>query len=825
MIAALRKKRRAAWLWDAEGKTLVWRNNAARLFGARKKEGRLKLAKSAIPIPGQVRRLLRLGSLGVSSLARVRFIVGSKPVSATCSCTPLELENGQTGMLIVSVDPIKSKLFKLLEGPDPAPGTLFSAPHKESSAEKENPTVENDSAERLHTDIGEADTPSKGQLSKLVEQLSAKSKLFDPVNGEEKIDPAKLKHMASKTGDFILSEKQTSPAKTAKLNSELEQWRITGTSFTAFDATQQADEEAQDIPVQEPVSAALTPGNAPLETPENTEIREQADTDETAEGAEETQNSRSSEEIELVAQYNFAELARILEDKVGSPQAEDTPQPEAEGPAAAAATQELLKPQDNTINLSEEVLVLNRLPVGILIFRDQDILFANRALADLVGSPSISDLKAGGLAAIFPRVDDNNTAVGPILSIIDANGEPVNVQARLQGITWQERPALMLSAQARQNADNAPATEQNARGFVRSVCELRDEGYFETDRGGLFCDVSPRALELLGQSRQQILGQPIRNFITPDQNEALQAFLEKPAKTAHTHQPFLELESLDRKLGFEIFARGNAGVVMGYFGAISPLLDESPLTRSPSHQGEAATLLLARLSRGIRRPLNTIMGFSELIGAQSFGEIENHRYVEYARDIQRAGEEISHLSDELDEYARLEDTQFTPESNSFSLGQLLDECMGLVRNQANRAQVFIRSSISNDLPHIMADRASLRQAMLNVLASAIAQTPAGGKVILSAQIEDDGSVGVHVRDSSSGPSGVDERFMVFREKNDRGKETMVAMKSSMGLALTRSLVSINSCALHVDPSAGTGTLMSLVIPVQLLDRTTPTATN
>ncbi|MCF6302043.1 MAG: PAS domain S-box protein [Devosiaceae bacterium] len=811
MIATLRKKKRAAWLWDGEGETLVWRNEAARLFAAKQKHGRLKLAKSAIPIPGQIRRLLRLGSPGITSLARVRFLVGSKPVSATCSCTPLELESGQLGMMIVGVDPIKSKLFKLLTYPDPTPGTLFNAQTHENTKG------------RIQKQKKAGNTPSKGQLSKLVEQLSVESNLFDPLVKNEKIDAATLKHKIGKTDKFILGVHDASSPEHTPADVKLEPWRIVGENFAAFDTpekTAHKSEEPKKI-VARPPSPRSTEfdGQPESQRPVKSEPKEVSPT---KEGLEEKglEENRSKEEIDLVAEYNFAELSRILEDKVGAPAVENAPVSDEKKENVSA-----VKSQNNTINLSEEVLVLNRLPVGLLIFRDQDILFANRALADLVGTTSISKLKSNGLAAIFPRVEDSESALGPVLSIIDAKGETVNVQARLQGITWQGRSALMLSAQAKHDSNQGTASIQSAQDFVRSVCEARDEGYFETDRRGVFTEVSPRALQLLGHERQGVLGHPIRNFIAPAHNDILQTFLEKPAKTAHTCLPFLELESGDNKLGFELFTHGSAGVVKGYFGAISPLLDEAESAFSPSRQGEVATLLLARLSRGIRRPLNTIMGFSELIGAQSFGEIENQRYVEYARDIKNAGEEISQLTDELDEYARLEDAEFTPAPDSFNLTQLLDECMGLVRNQANRAQVFIRSSISEYLPYIMADRASLRQAILNVLASAIAQTPAGGKVILSAQIEDDGSVGVHVRDSSSGPSGVDDRFMVFREKSERGKETMVAMKSSMGLALTRSLVSINSCALHVDPSAGTGTLMSLVIPGKLLEQPEPPATN
>ena len=79
---------RPAWLWSADGSTLIWRNTAARLFNARPKKDRVKLSPEAVPIRGQVARLIRLGSLGRSSLSRVQFLAGEKPVATTCSCTP-----------------------------------------------------------------------------------------------------------------------------------------------------------------------------------------------------------------------------------------------------------------------------------------------------------------------------------------------------------------------------------------------------------------------------------------------------------------------------------------------------------------------------------------------------------------------------------------------------------------------------------------------------------------------------------------------------------------------------------------------------------------
>ena len=122
------------------------------------------------------------------------------------------------------------------------------------------------------------------------------------------------------------------------------------------------------------------------------------------------------------------------------------------------------------------------------------------------------------------------------------------------------------------------------------------------------------------------------------------------------------------------------------------------------------------------------------------------------------------------------------------------------------------------LPRIRADRSSLGQALLNLLASAIDQTPIGGSVILSAQPEEDGGITIHVRDGAQSGSEMGERFVVFRDGVDKDGEQLAPVRSSVGLALTRSLLAVNACSLSVDPTASTGTLFSLTIPAEAIVR-------
>ncbi len=818
IIELTKSQLRPAWLWDSEGVELIWLNEAARVFLASEKNSKLKLTKPPTPIAGQVRRLLRLGSTGLTSLSRVRFLAGGKPLSITCSCTPILLENNQSALMIVGVDPVKRKHLKKLA--QQYPQQDLQSPHPSLVADEGKGKRAKEDEESRNSD---APDPAKdsGSLSKLIDRLNNGSEIFEPLNDSEEIDPRLLAHANSKrqqdlqdiapddidrgddaSVDFIQEE---------DLGKTPELWRVTGRGFVQADRT----EKDQNLETAQSYKSSERKEVSPVDFAQS-----QANSidEESVVGATAIENNP---ELERVARYNFKELGRILEKRVGVKSAQDK-----------AAPDETASPLTNTrhaktIALSDEMLVLNRLPIGILIFKDQDILFANRALADLVGSSSISELKANGLAAIFPRVENSDSSLGPVLAIMGEHGSEVKVSARLQGINWHGTQALMLSAQAMPDlVDNnnpleemrVPQNLESSKSFVRAIAIARNEGFIEINRNGIVSNVSQQGAELIGRSSEEIIGKPFSNFFDFELRNLFREFLEQKAKTAETELPRIELSSKEQNLEFEIFAGGRAGIVSGYFGTFKRVEEARTETANLRPQSQSATLLLNRLSQGIRRPLNTILGFSELIGTEAFGKIANPRYVEYARDIETAGNEISRLTDELDEYTLLENQDIAKSDTDFDLKELLAECLALIRAEARERRVILRDAIAQNLPDIVADRASLRQAVLNLLASAISQTPPGAKVILSAQIEDDGSLGIHVRDSSIGPKGVDERFVVFKERGKRTGETMVAMKSTIGLALTRSLISVNSCALYVDPSAGEGTLMSLVVPSDLVVR-------
>ncbi|HWA19177.1 MAG TPA: PAS domain-containing sensor histidine kinase [Devosia sp.] len=886
---------RPAWLWSHDGTTLIWRNPTARYFHGRIKKSGLKLAPEAIPIKGQISRLIRLGAEGRSSLSRIQFLAGDKPISTTCSCTPLRLDDGEMAMLLAGVDPIDPEL---LDAPQDFPTdrmaeTLFPAgsdylliddgrirggsaralSHYAHDVEEHGLTDLPEggdgemelNGDRVHVtrlrgspqdatllvftppspailtiraDEGEDEseekpveppTPEPEPLLPLgLEPIETPPAAAEP-QGDEWVQPAPAaepEHSLTSLFDRLADD--------AGLYTTLTVADETFHVPPAPDASGAESENARDAREPSPLPTETTTPEGAQEEPDMiAEIISYADDPEEAleEDFEDEQPiatqwqitgrgftplsetlpaevpeiatvdaAPDNETAERVSRYNFEELGRILTDRVAG-----EPATEIEPPIAPPARPTVRSA--GVVSLNAETLVLNRLPIGILLFRDQQVLFANRALVEIVGYESVESLRAAGIGAIFPS--DPDAKAGPITHLKRRDESLLPVNARLQSVTWQGRPALMLSASV---AEPQLGHEIAVRAFAEIAADAREEGFIAADRNGIITDISGHGRVLLGTPESDLEGKPLSTILAPGEIDDLRRFLERPARFAETARPSLVADCTIEGVEVALFAEGQAGIVSGYFG----FLRRRAIAQALAPSDELEPSMLGRLSRGIRRPLNTIIGFADLIRSAAFGAIENERYVEYARDIKTAGNEIAVLVDELDDFARLKDGRYAPRPSDVDLGGLLESCMARVKGQASAARVLIRSAISERLPRIRADRASLGQAVLNLMASAIDQTPPGGSVVLSAQWQDDGGIAVHVRDSAEHIVDMGERFVVFRDGHGKDGEELTPVRSSVGLALTRSLLAVNACSLSVDPTVGVGTLFSLVIPAELV---------
>lgn len=648
-------------------------------------------------------------------------------------------------------------------------------------------------------------------LSALVDRLVNQDALYAPLEEDAAEDEAAaFDEEADDAGDTPAEGLAADVSNEPEANSETDVGSEHRPTVTAEDAVapQVSGPVSPTAELPAPEDSAQTAGSlwrvvartiTPLPEPETE--------DATGNAAQIVDRPDAMSDVDAQTQSSFAELSRILIGQMALDEASaGAPTP---GKAEEDEDEILPEPGGDVVTLGDESLILNRLPLGLLVFRDQDILFANRAMSDLIGYKDSAQLRAAGLGAIFPE-DEADDPVGAITHLVTAKGGNVPVTARLQSINWRGRSALLLSAQQRSTPGSG---ESLVRAFAETLAKAEGYGFFTADRAGILTSVSDGAARLLDRSVPLLTGRPLYGLAALGEGAKLRQFLEAPARFAGEPRPLVRLEGARVGTEVMVFAEGSAGIVMGYFGLVKPQNAVAGARAEP--QGIDAALL-SRVSRGIRRPLNSIVGFADLIRTGAFGPIDNNRYVDYAGNIKSAGLDIAELVDELEDYARLSDTSFAPSSADVDLHDLLAQCVGRIRAHAGAERVLVRSAISTQLPMIRADATTLGQAVLNLLASAIAETPRGGQVVLSANRTHDGGVEVHVRDSADTGAPIEDRLVVFREGRDRSGKVRQPERSSVGLALTRSLLAVNGGSLSFDATGGPGTLMRLVLPADLV---------
>jgi len=488
-------------------------------------------------------------------------------------------------------------------------------------------------------------------------------------------------------------------------------------------------------------------------------------------------------------------------------------------------------------------VLLDRIPIGIAIARDRDILYANETLLEFLGYPSLSALsEAGGLEALFaeeeeedlPDFDQMDETVDGRMKARLADGRCRAVDARMHAVPWNGGRGLMISlierphpeptAQPRSREDLESAQRLIAQ--MDTILETATDGVLVLSPEGTILKANRSAEALFNANRADMIGQDLLTFLAPESHRAASDYLDGLARNG--------VASVLND-GREVLGQvANSGLVP-LFMTIGRIEGEGPdrklcavlrditqwktaeeeLTEA-KHQAENASSqksdFLAKISHEIRTPLNAIIGFSEVMMDERFGPINNDRYKEYLKDIRTSGAHIMSLINDLLDLSKIEAGKMDLRYTAVSLNDVIRECVALMQPQANRERVIIRASLPDAVPNVVADARSVRQIVLNLLSNAIKFNKSGGQAIVSTALDDTGEVVLRVRDTGTGMSAKElaSAMEPFRQlhttRNDSG--------SGLGLPLTKALVEANRANFKIDSTPDQGTMVEITFPTQ-----------
>jgi len=223
---------------------------------------------------------------------------------------------------------------------------------------------------------------------------------------------------------------------------------------------------------------------------------------------------------------------------------------------------------------------------------------------------------------------------------------------------------------------------------------------------------------------------------------------------------------------------------------------------------------LAKVSHEVRTPLNSIIGFAELMLQERFGAIGNKRYSGYVEDIHQSGLYALSLLNDLLDISKLEAGKFELNFTAVDVPELVEDCAASLQPLAKRSRIVLRTSLATDLPAVVADPRRLKQVLLNLLTNAIKFTKEGGQVIVSGTLVD-GELRIRVRDDGVGMTQ-DEIAFAMQPFHQLDTAPRKQTGTGLGLPVTKALVDANRARLVLSSEPGIGTSADVIFPAERL---------
>jgi signal transduction histidine kinase len=218
---------------------------------------------------------------------------------------------------------------------------------------------------------------------------------------------------------------------------------------------------------------------------------------------------------------------------------------------------------------------------------------------------------------------------------------------------------------------------------------------------------------------------------------------------------------------------------------------------------------VANVSYQLRTPLNTIMGFAEILTNQYFGTL-NERQAEYARTIMDASRKLLLLINDVLDLATIEAGRMALERMPLPVGNLLNAVKTMAAEWARQQSLELIIDCPSDIGAFDADEQRMKQVLFNLVSNAIKYTPPGGRITLEAR-KKEGWVALSVIDTGIGiPEADRERvFGKFERANAHARQS----GAGLGLSLVKSFVELHGGRIEIESTVSKGTRITCYLPI------------
>src|SRR5262245_6479194 len=392
--------------------------------------------------------------------------------------------------------------------------------------------------------------------------------------------------------------------------------------------------------------------------------------------------------------------------------------------------------------------------------------------------------------------------------LYDANGQPYAVCGIATDITDRKRAEEALRA-----------SEER----FRSLVEQASDAIFIADLGGNYTEVNRSACQMLGYTREELIGKKITDLIPPEDFPRLDEVRAIQLKGGvHVGEWRLRRKDgnyLPVEISAKIFQDGRWKAIVRDITARKQadaereglLAREQKAREVAEADNRSKDEFLAVVSHELRSPLNAMLGYARLL---RYGPLDAQKVKQTVEIIERSGKAQSQLIDDLLDTARIISGNLKLDVGPVDLIAVIREAVQTIYPAADAKGLSLQTEITSEVGQITGDPARLQQVIWNLLSNAVKFTPAGGCVELRLE-RIDPHVCIIVSDTGE---GISPDFMPFIFDRFRQADASSARKYGglgLGLSLVKYLVELHGGTIEATSAGpGRGATFKVLLPVR-----------
>lgn len=370
------------------------------------------------------------------------------------------------------------------------------------------------------------------------------------------------------------------------------------------------------------------------------------------------------------------------------------------------------------------------------------------------------------------------------------------------------------------------------RNKLNAILASMTDGVIAVDQNKTIMLFNSAAERLFGVSEESALGRHILEVI---RNYELARIFESSGSPVGQQVWTQEINLFAPEAPEERVLRAHATSIRGQddgenaAGIVVVLHDITELRRLE----QIRTEFVSNVSHELRTPLTSIKGFTETLLDGAWEDPATAR--RFLEIIDREADRLVRLISDLLDLSRIESRKVELKKKPLELKAVVERSMAVLNAQAEAKEIAVSANLPQDLPRVLADEDMLGQVLINLLDNALKYTPAGGKVEITARVEEEkGGAGSQKRSKSKGkgrdregkmlvavtvadtgigiPRGnlfrLFERF--YRVDKARSRELG---GTGLGLSIVKHIVERHGGAVSVESEVGRGSRFTFTIPV------------